>query len=137
MSSIKKTVSLHKRKKMKALTTTICLDQMQFYAYHGVTQQEKKVGNIFFVSLQLTTPINASFQSDEVADTISYADVYTCVEKEMQKTANLLEYLCQQISEILYHTFPTITAINIRVDKQTPPMGGQIERVGIQLSSIR
>lgn len=122
---------------MKALTTTICLDQMQFYAYHGVTQQEKKIGNVFFVSLQLTTPINASFQSDEVTDTISYADVYACVEKEMQKTSNLLEHLCQQISETLYHTFPTITAIHIRIDKQTPPMGGQIERVDIQLSSIR
>lgn len=34
---------------------TICLHDMEFFAHHGVFEQEKIEGNIFLVNLELTT----------------------------------------------------------------------------------
>ena len=39
------------------METFIELKEMKFYAYHGVSQQEKDVGNYFTVDLRITAPL--------------------------------------------------------------------------------
>jgi dihydroneopterin aldolase len=122
---------------MKTKSAYIHLNKMQFYAYHGVAQQENKIGNTFYVSLRLKIKLNASFQTDNVEDTLSYADVYEAVKKEMQTTSKLLEHVCQRITQQLYCQFECIEEIKVKVVKETPPMGGLIDEVGVQLDSTR
>lgn len=122
---------------MKTEKAYIHLNKMQFYAHHGVAEQENKIGNTFYVSLRLQIRINPSFQTDEVEDTLSYADVYTAVKDEIKTTSKLLEHVCQRISSRLYNDFETIEGIKVKVVKEAPPMGGQIEEVGVELESTR
>ena len=59
------------------MTSYIFLDTLRFFAHHGVGEQETVVGNEFTVSLRLQVDIRRAAETDDVADTVSYADVHT------------------------------------------------------------
>ncbi|MGL5691892.1 MAG: dihydroneopterin aldolase, partial [Bacteroidales bacterium] len=83
------------------------LEEMEFYAFHGVFEQESLVGNKFFVNLKLQTNIAEAMLTDEVTDTVSYADAFLIVQQEMGIRAKLLEHLTGRIVARLFETFPT------------------------------
>jgi len=67
---------------MKIEAMKITLHEMRFYAYHGVFPQEQRVGNQFVVELTFWADVAGSVHSDELEETISYADVYEVVKAE-------------------------------------------------------
>ncbi|MCC8144484.1 MAG: dihydroneopterin aldolase [Tannerellaceae bacterium] len=118
------------------MITKIELKGMQFYTYHGVFPQERKVGNTFTVDLLLTAPLNKAVQSDDLADTLNYAEIYAVVKKEMDIPSNLLEYVAGRILTALKKNFPQLLACEIKLAKQNPPFGGDIQSAAIILSEI-
>ena len=63
----------------------ILLKDLRFQARHGVGAQETLVGNEFTVNLRLRTDLTRAVQTDDVADTLSYADVFEAVRDEMSR----------------------------------------------------
>jgi dihydroneopterin aldolase len=122
---------------MRILTGHIALHGMRFYAHHGVSEQERKVGNTFVVDLKIKTALDRAIFSDELAETLSYADIYAVVKAEMATPSRLLEHLCGGIVERLFKTFPPIEALEIKVMKQHPPIGADIAGASIELSCTR
>ncbi len=118
------------------MITKIELKGMQFYAYHGVFPQERKVGNRFTVDLLLTAPLENAVNSDQLPDTINYAEIYAVVKKEMDIPSNLLEYVAGRILASLKENFPQLTACELRLAKQNPPFGGDIQSAAIILHEI-
>ena len=57
----------------------ITLNGLRFYAYHGVLPQERNVGGDYILSLRLGYDISRAMQSDDVSDTLNYAEVYQLV----------------------------------------------------------
>lgn len=90
------------------MTSYIFLDTLRFFAHHGVGEQETVVGNEFTVSLRLQVDIRRAAETDDVADTVSYADVHTAVKAEMDIPSKLLEHVCGRIINRLFHDFPQI-----------------------------
>ena len=48
---------------------------MRFYAFHGVLPQEQKAGNYFRVEATLYTDFSRALTSDELTDTVNYAEI--------------------------------------------------------------
>ncbi len=115
----------------------ITLEDMQFYAYHGVLEQEQKVGNQFIVSLSLCVEAENSLLSDEVNDTVNYAEVYQVVKDEMSIKSKLLEHLAGRIVKRLFDEFDRVQSIRIKVSKPNPPFYAQLKSVSIQLEKHR
>jgi dihydroneopterin aldolase len=82
-------------------TSTIFLQNLVFYAYHGVAPQETAVGNTFIINLSLKGDFRQAMQSDCVDDTVSYADVFLAVKEEMSIPSKLLEHVCGRIVQRL------------------------------------
>ena len=78
------------------------LDSMNFYAFHGVAPQERTVGNTFIVDLLLTADVEAATVSDNLDDTINYAEVYAVVKQEMDRPSLLLEAVSGRIVAALH-----------------------------------
>ena len=53
----------------------IFLENVRFYSYHGVAPQETAIGNEFIINLRLKTDFGKATETDEVEDTVSYADI--------------------------------------------------------------
>lgn len=113
------------------MNTHIHIDKMHFYAYHGVDPQEQKVGNNFSVELLLDVPFEAAMRSDSLANTINYAIIYKEIEAIMAIPSKLLEHVAGRIITTLQARFPKIKGGRIAIYKETPPISGNIDRVGV------
>lgn len=117
---------------MKISSTNIIIEEMRFFAYHGVLPQENIVGANYKVSLNIKTDFTKAAITDELEGTISYADIYDVVKKEMQQNSKLLENLIYRISNKLFEAFCTIEMIEITIFKENPPMGADCKNVGVK-----
>lgn len=111
----------------------IHLKGIRLYAYHGVDPQETAVGAYFIIDLKLKTDFSQAAQTDKLTGTVSYADIYQSIKDEMQTPSKLLEHVCQRIAQRIFHDFPTIEELNIKLYKENPPMGAQTDRVGVEM----
>ena len=68
---------------MRDLNTSIFIDEVRFHAFHGVMPQERTVGADFTVSLRVGYDFIKATESDGLSDTISYADLFDVLKREM------------------------------------------------------
>ena len=101
----------------------ICLHEVRFYAFHGVLPQERRVGGEFLVSVKVGYPLEKAMSSDDVADTLNYAELYELVKKEMMQPSGLLEHVMGRIVEAIEKAFPKVTSVEVKIKKVNPPMG--------------
>lgn len=111
------------------------LEGMSFKAYHGVYEQERKVGNIYRVDLRLHLRAGSYLKSDHLADTISYAEVYSSVAEEMETPSQLIEHAAYRILERLHRDFPRLLFVELRLSKKNPPIKGVLEAAAVCLDS--
>ena len=84
---------------------SIRLQDMRFYAYHGVMEQERRVGGEYLVSLQVETDLSRAALSDAVADTVNYAELYEMVRRVMAEPSQLLEHVAGRIGQCVLEEF--------------------------------
>lgn len=113
------------------------LHDVHMFAHHGVMQQEREIGAWFTIDLKLELDDCSCAASDCIEGTVSYADVYDILCREMAQPSNLLENICNRITKRLYDNFKQITVISITLCKDTPPMGGDRLKAAVTLSSKR
>ncbi len=106
---------------------------MRFYAHHGCFSQERAIGTHFVVDLSFNTDTARAEQSDSIADTVSYLDVYQTVKREMQQPSNLLEHVARRVGEAVLKEYPAVTDIKVKISKMNPPLGGQMHSVSVEL----
>ena len=118
---------------MKINNSYILLKKIRCYAYHGVAPQENLIGNEYIVDLRLKVDISKAAQTDEVTDTVNYAEIHCVVMEEMAVPSKLLEHVGRRIAEKLLEQFPTIEEVELCLSKRNPPMGADIESAGIEM----
>ena len=95
------------------------------------------MGNEFIISLRLKVDITLAAETDNVAHTVSYADVYENVKAEMEIPSALLEHVCGRIVKRLFRTFPAIEGIELKLSKRNPPMGADVDAAGVEVHCER
>ena len=78
---------------MKINSSYILLKEIRCYAYHGVAPQENLIGNEYIIDLKLKVDISKATRTDEVADTVNYAEVHQVIKNEMAVPSKLLEHV--------------------------------------------
>lgn len=128
---------LHSKIYPLRMTSYIFLNQVHFFAHHGVGGQETIAGNDFIIDLRLKTDIARAAETDDVANTVSYADVYEAVKEEMAIPSKLLEHVCGRIVKRLFHDFPAVESIDLKLSKRNPPMGADLDAAGVEVHCDR
>ena len=118
------------------MKTTVFLDEVRFHAFHGVMPQERAVGADFTVWLTVGYDFIKAAESDDLSDTISYADLYEVVRAEMDKPSQLLEHVALRIVKAVASRWPKVEKIDIRLAKDNPPMGADCKGAGVEIHFI-
>ena len=113
---------------------SIQLNQIKFYAYHGVVEQERKVGNTFLVDIKLYLDLSKPMETDDLSDTVNYAEIYEIIKEEMAIPSNLLEHVAGRIAKKIKHTFPFVEKVKISLAKERPPIKGEVGTAVITLT---
>lgn len=110
---------------------------MQFFAYHGCYEQERKVGNRFSVELKMRAEESQALESDDISDALNYAQAYKVVAREMSAPSRLLEHVANRILTALFASFPQLRWASITVEKLNPPLGGNVYSSAVTLERER
>lgn len=102
----------------------IALRGLTFFAFHGVLPEERQQGNRFVVDLVLEADISRAVCTDNLDDTVNYAEVYEVVRREMAVPSQLLEHVCGRIATALLDAFAPLQRARVSVTKRNPPIEG-------------
>lgn len=123
---------------MHIQSTEILLRDLRFYAYHGVLPQERTVGGHFTVQLSLRlADATAALFDDRLSGTVSYAEVYDVVAREMRQPSALIENVAARIAQSLFEAFPLIEHLTLTLQKDTPPMGADCAGCAVRIAAAR
>lgn len=110
---------------------------MQFFAYHGCYEQERKVGNRFSVELKMRAEESQALESDDISDALNYAQAYQVVAREMAVPSHLLEHVANRILTRLFASFSQLHWASITIEKLNPPLGGNVYSSAVTLERER
>ena len=71
--------------------------------------------------------------TDDVADTLNYAEVYNIVKQEMAIPSKLIEHVSGRIANRLMEQYADISSIELRITKLNPPMGADCRGAGVEI----
>ena len=111
---------------------------MTFYGFHGVNAEEKALGQTYLVDCEVTLDLLQSGISDNLPDTVSYADIYKAVRFVIEgESKNLLEALAESIASKIINEFQ-INSIKVTVMKPNPPIkGSNINHAAVEIIRYR
>lgn len=117
---------------------TIELSGMEFKAFHGCLEEERRNGNIFTVDFSGEADLSKAAESDDLSDTINYGIIHGLIAQEMAKPSNLLENIAGRIVKAIHERFPEFSEFKITVSKKNPPVPGVCEwsRVTIEHTDL-
>jgi len=109
----------------------ILLEGMTFYGMHGVDPAEKELGQRFIVDVEITRDLRRPGATDDVHDTINYADVYRFAKKVLEgPSKNLIEALAEEIARRIADYWHGerhgIHQIRVKVSKPEVPIKGSV-----------
>ena len=124
------------KNRMVISTSYILLRGVHFHAFIGVGEQERSVGNDYILDLRIGYSLANAMESDDVMDTLNYAEVYDLIKNVMQHPMKLLEAAAGCIVDNLTATYKGIESIDLKLIKLNPPMGADCEGAGVELHLI-
>jgi dihydroneopterin aldolase len=108
----------------------IHLEQLQFYAYHGLYQEERVLGADFIVDIMIDyQPTNKIVQF--IDETIDYSKVYEMIALKMKKPTELLETIATEFCFQLMDKYQSIQLVQFSIKKLHPPIHQFVGNVGV------
>ncbi len=117
--------------------STIAIEGMEFFSYHGHFEEEMVIGTHFVLDLCFETDTSKAEKSDNLEDTVNYLSVYLTVKKQMEKSSLLIENVARRIVDALFEEFEAIDSIKLKFKKVNPPLGGKMDGVSVVLEEKR
>lgn len=112
----------------------ILIHGVQFFAHHGVSPEERRVGGRYVVDVALECDLGPAAASDRLDDTVSYSDVYRLVVEIGQgRQFQLIETLAEAMAQAILERFPRVEGVQVRVKKQPPPTAGILDYAGVEI----
>ncbi|MQR93981.1 dihydroneopterin aldolase [Fictibacillus phosphorivorans] len=111
---------------------------MRFYGYHGVFNEEQKLGQRFNVDVVLSMDLSQAGLTDELDHTVNYGEVYAVVKEIVEgEPVKLLESLAEAISASILSKFMLVDEVMVKVIKPDPPIPGHYESVAVEITRGR
>lgn len=114
------------------------LSRMEFFGYHGVFAEENKLGQRYYVDIELFLPLREAGESDELEKTVNYAEVFETVKSIVEgKPFKLIEALAERVASVVLQSYTIINEITVRVVKPHPPFAVIFEGVTVEIHRKR
>jgi len=120
------------------LLTTIQIAGLQTFGYHGLFEEERRLGQKFTFDIDATLTPAPSHRDDRLDASIRYdAVVDAVVRLAGELTYQTLEALGEAVALGLLRSFALIDTISVGVAKFSPPIPHTLGKVGIVVRLVR
>ncbi len=135
---------MSKQLSSQGLTQKISIRNARFFAFHGFYEEERIIGNEYFVNLSVGfTPkdeaigaLRGENSTEDLLDqnTINYELLYQVIKEKMHTPQKLLEKVALEILDELCHRFQQLERVEIEIEKVNPPFGGDHAKASVCFS---
>ena len=116
----------------------IRVTRIAVFGRHGVLAEEAVLGQRFYISLEAELDLGPAGRSDDVAGTVSYADLTAVtVAIATERRFNLIEALAETVAAEILARFARVEAITVQVDKPSAPVPAILDSVGVAITRRR
>jgi 7,8-dihydroneopterin aldolase/epimerase/oxygenase len=119
------------------MTGRVGLEGLELHAFHGVYPHERESGNWFEIDISVETDYTQAAKDDELSETVNYETLFRIIKQEMEVPSKLLETVAQKIVDAVLENFPEANAVDFKISKINPPIGGKCRKATVSLSKKR
>ncbi len=109
----------------------ILLNDLLFYAYHGIHDEERILGNEYKVDTKIE--YLQDDKTSSINDTINYVDIYEIIQSIMSIPTPLLETLSENIIDAIANSDNRIVNVSVRIFKMHAPIHHFSGNVGVSM----
>jgi len=115
------------------MSDRIFLGGMEFFARHGVREEERRLGQRFVVDLEVGTDCRPAAAADDPALCVDYAALYDLVTKTVQDGPfRLIETVAERVAQAVLARFP-VAYVRVRVAKPHAPLPGVFREAAVEI----
>ena len=104
------------------------------FGYHGVFESENIAGQDFYIDVVLELDLTRASVSDDVNDTVNYAQITDLVVEEIiGERVALIEKLASRIIDRIKSSYPQIMAVSVTVHKPQAPVNAQVSDISVTI----
>ena len=119
------------------MTDQIAIKGISARGFHGVLDFEKRDGQTFVVDVVMEVDLSAAGASDDLADTVNYAEVASDVVALVEgESLDLIEALAARIADRVLSR-PRVEAVEVTVHKPQAPVGHPFVDVYVRVTRER
>ena len=120
------------------METKLFIDGLEVFSNHGLFAEEKRLGQKFIFNIECLVDYSKAMVSDEMTDSVSYADIADVIYKtSTENTFNLLERLAGEVVKNIFKTFPEVEEIKLVINKPSAPITYNFKGCGVKLFITR
>ncbi len=116
----------------------IVIKDLEIFAFHGVFQGEKSVGQKFLISLELSLDLSEASKAHDLNKTVHYGELCEKIELEFKKESyDLIETACEKICKFTLMEYELINKVKVIVKKPWAPIHKSLDTVFIEMERKR
>ncbi len=111
---------------------SIKLENLTFFAFHGVNQEEIQEGQDFILNLDIS--YNLTTPHDSIVDTVDYINLYNTVKFSFnEKRFNLLESVANKLIVDIKNKYKSIYYIKINIRKPSISIDSNKDFINVEI----
>ncbi|MDP2174083.1 MAG: dihydroneopterin aldolase [Candidatus Cloacimonadaceae bacterium] len=116
----------------------IHLNEMVFYGFHGVHDEERRLGQRFIVTAHLFTDDAGDRDILHLKDTVDYTKVFEDIKEIMESHQfHILETCANTVADKLLADYPLLTKVRICIQKPSVAIQGSLKSVEVEMTRER
>jgi len=124
---------------MKEMSLTrLGINGVEYYAYHGVKPEERKLGGKYQVSMDLFYDATAAVLNDDVNFALNYEEAIFCISEVIaNEQFALVETIVFEILNSVMEKFPMLVKATVKVRKYVVPIRRVVDFIEVEQSLTR
>ena len=102
------------------MSDQMMLTGMKFFGHHGCTPEERAVGQIIAVDVELNLELSKAGKSDDLSDTVDYVAVFDEIKIIAEGSYALIETVAENIADKILSSFAPVESVKVVVRKAAP-----------------
>lgn len=118
--------------------TRVRVHDLCLFGHHGVHKEENRLGQRFYISLEVQADLSAAIAGDDYTQAVCYGQICQSVERIFQaEPCRLIETLAGRICAAVLADCPAVEDVSVTVRKPSAPVPHVVEDVSVTVVQRR
>ena len=116
----------------------IYIKDLTLKAHHGVLPEEKEKGQNFILDITVTADLKKARESDDLNDTVNYAEMIGTVNAVFMSEKNdLIEHAAERVATAILKKYKMVESVTVLLKKPEAPINADFSYVAVEITKTR